>query len=173
MLYSLPKSFSQYEDEISLKYAIWKQIQEKFEKLKRMKLCSQNLDTTIVEINLGLSDNESFNILQQIDELNQQIEVLNIKRNKDHPDQNPKWVKKINKVQAKLGKLIKSYHENHGHVDPEEKFYDKIRMLFITFKSMEARDKLMEYVLHRDSKLLTDLRDFWQSKIRPSLKVST
>ena len=31
-------------------------------------------------------------------------------------------------------------------------------MLFITFKSMEAKDKLVEYVLYRDSKLVTDLR---------------
>lgn len=38
---------------------------------------------------------------------------------------------------------------------------------------MEARDKLVEYVLHRDSKFLTEIRDFWQSKIGPRLKIKS
>ena len=54
----LPESFRQYKDELSLKFALWSQIQNKIELCKAQKLCSEEIDPTIIEINLGETDIE-------------------------------------------------------------------------------------------------------------------
>ena len=61
--YYLPKTFQQYHDEISLKCAIWTQIQEKFRDLKKLGLCDEEVDSSIVEINLGYNGFEAINPL--------------------------------------------------------------------------------------------------------------
>ena len=53
----LPDSFRQHKDPLSLKFAIWKQIQGKIEVAKRAGKCSDDIDPSIVEINLLMADN--------------------------------------------------------------------------------------------------------------------
>ena len=104
----LPESFKKYKNYISLKYAIWSQIQEKLEDVKTHKLCPPDVDTTVAEINLGLISYNDLNKLKEINQLNQYIEYFNIKRHLE-PD-NDEWVTKIFKMSRKLKHLI-SEHE--------------------------------------------------------------
>lgn len=78
MINKLPKSFSQYKDELSIKFAIWKQIQEKIEKCKKQGLCPQDLDTSIVEINFGIGDISFLDKQKEIGALIEEIETNHI-----------------------------------------------------------------------------------------------
>lgn len=78
---SLPSSFHKYKDELSLKFAIWKQIQTKFTVCKQQNYCHEDLDTSIVDINFGLANIEYLErqkrILGIIEELeNKHIRVV-------------------------------------------------------------------------------------------------
>ena len=56
----LPESFKQYKDPMSLKFALWSQIQHKIEVCKKEGKCNSNLDPSIVEINIQQSDVDIF-----------------------------------------------------------------------------------------------------------------
>ena len=75
----LPQSFKDKHDEISVKFALWQQIQEKLKECRDHGLCSKNIDTTVVEINIGLNQYEDIELLKQIQELCDSIEYQNIK----------------------------------------------------------------------------------------------
>ena len=84
----LPESFKKHNDEISLKQALWTQIQDKLQECKKLKVASEHLDTTVVEINLGLNSYMNIDELKEIRQLNNLIEYYNIK-NKIKKDK--KW----------------------------------------------------------------------------------
>ena len=78
----LPESFRQYEDEVSMKFAIWQQIQQKIKDAKESGVCEENIDPTIVEINLGINSFDVLNELKRIDNACAEIELLNIRMKK-------------------------------------------------------------------------------------------
>ena len=51
----LPESFCQYEDELSIKFAIWQQIQQKIKESKELGVCKEIIEPTIVEINFCIN----------------------------------------------------------------------------------------------------------------------
>ena len=78
----LPESFRQYEDEVSIKFAIWQQIQQKIKDAKESGVCEESIDPTIVEINLGINSFDVLNELKRIDDACAEIELLNIRLKK-------------------------------------------------------------------------------------------
>ena len=68
----LPKSFEQYNDEINMKYAIWRHIQEKIADLSNSGIPSipSDLDPSIVEINFGLKSYENLIMIKNIENTN-------------------------------------------------------------------------------------------------------
>lgn len=58
MIETLPETFEQYKDPLSLKFAIWNQIQSQIELCKKQGKCSSDIDPSIVEINLSMADND-------------------------------------------------------------------------------------------------------------------
>ena len=70
----LPESFNQYTDELSLKFAIWNMIQKKIALCKEQKLCHEQLDQTIVEINFGSAEIEVLEKQNKIGSLIERIE---------------------------------------------------------------------------------------------------
>lgn len=78
----LPESFRQYEDEVSMKFAIWQQIQQKIKDAKESGVCEETIDPTIVEINLGINSFDVLNELKRIDDACAEIELLNIRLKK-------------------------------------------------------------------------------------------
>ena len=91
----LPKAFEEYKDEISIKFALWKYIQEKLNECKEV-YSIEGIDTTIVEINLGLNSYKNLNKLKQIRKLNDRIEFYNIKLQLE-PENDYKWEMEIYK----------------------------------------------------------------------------
>lgn len=79
VIQEIPASFKQYKDELSLKFAIWRQIQNKFKLCKERKYCSPDLDTSIVEINFGLANIECLVKQRQVVELTNKVEVQHVK----------------------------------------------------------------------------------------------
>lgn len=88
MINKLPDTFKQYKDELSLKFAIWRQIQEKLERCKRQGLCPRDLDISIVEINFGMEDIEFLNKQKQIGVLIEEIETDHIQIEDANQSQN-------------------------------------------------------------------------------------
>jgi hypothetical protein len=79
---------------------------------KMHKLCPPDVDTTVVEINLGLNSYKNLNKLKDIHKLNQLIEYYNIKRHNE-PD-NDKWITNIFKTSRQLKKLINEHEFTFG-----------------------------------------------------------
>lgn len=71
----LPQSFAQYKDVLSLKFAIWDQIQKKVEACKQQGLCDEQIDTSIVDINIQTSDISFHQKQNEIRQTVQRIEV--------------------------------------------------------------------------------------------------
>ena len=61
VIHKLPDTFRQYKDESSIMFALWNQINNKIEKCKKAGIISNNFDSTILDINFGLSDYKIFN----------------------------------------------------------------------------------------------------------------
>lgn len=78
----LPESFSEFEDEVSMKFALWDLIQQRIKDAKEAGLCDPNLDSTIVEINFGIKSDTVLNKLKNIDSICDEVELLNIHLNK-------------------------------------------------------------------------------------------
>ena len=57
-IHQLPLTFAQYKDELSIKYAIWNQIQQKINFYKENKMCFEELDSTIIDIHFAMRDIE-------------------------------------------------------------------------------------------------------------------
>lgn len=61
--YGLPKSFSHYDDEVSIKFAIWEQIQQKLTDAVEAGIAPKCTDRNITEINFGI---KSYSILNNL-----------------------------------------------------------------------------------------------------------
>lgn len=98
----LPADFSKYEDEVSMKFALWDLIQQRIKDAKEAGLCDPDLDSTIVEINFGIKSDIVLNKLKNIDSICDEIELLNIHLMKE------KSLKKQQKLKSKIDKRMKS-----------------------------------------------------------------
>lgn len=58
---------SVFKDEISMKFAIWKHVQDRITDAKQIGLCDKNLDSTIVDINFGM---QSFDVIKKLNKIN-------------------------------------------------------------------------------------------------------
>ena len=76
---NLPITFCTHKDEVSMKFAIWAQIQERIKDAKEAKLCKEDLDSTIVEINFGIKNYLVLNKLIEIDKICYDLELENIR----------------------------------------------------------------------------------------------
>ena len=177
----LPQSFDQYKDSLSLKHAIWDQIQTKVKLCKEQGLCDVKIDSSIVDINLQTSDmdicekqKDLKKTLKQI-ELNY-IDILNKKESKERFQRNivigeakAKIMLQVNALRHQLDILKVGYSEELGiekvELSPEEmeeidelkvrskakQFFESIVKIHVTFVSMEAKN-LVESL-------------FWQPKV--------
>ena len=59
-------------------FALWNQINNKVDKCKQTGIVSNEFDSTILDINFGLSDYEIFNKLKEIQKQIYNIENLNL-----------------------------------------------------------------------------------------------
>lgn len=84
----LPESFKQYKDELSLKFALWSQIQQKIQECKDQELCPQDIDPSICEINFAETDIELIEKQRQMGELIAKIEEDHIKMIKMEESEN-------------------------------------------------------------------------------------
>ena len=84
-----------------MKFAIWAQIQERINDAKEAKLCKNDLDSTIVEINFGIKNYLVLNKLIEIDKICYDLELQNIKLNQETDDV----------MKLKISKEIKRIHQ--------------------------------------------------------------
>jgi hypothetical protein len=78
----LPEAFRAYQDDISMKVAIWKQITGRIKDAKKCGFCNFELNSEIVSINFGVKNYEILSSLKQINELCSYIELLNLQLQK-------------------------------------------------------------------------------------------
>lgn len=143
----LPESFKQYKDELSLKFALWAQIQQRIQECKDQQLCSEEIDPTIVEINLGETDIELLEKQREMGKLISQIEENHIKIQKLEEQAGGNRFKKNEELsKAKIAALeqvkklkdqvevmkLRFRHElglqDEVQVDEEEKDIDEIKV---------------------------------------------
>ena len=81
----MPEEIDQFKDEISIKFAIWKLIQDRFTDAKQIGMCDKSLDSTIVDINFGM---QSFDIIMRLNKMNDlcseiELQNINLKQSKE------------------------------------------------------------------------------------------
>ena len=119
----LPASFAQYKDELSLKHAIWTQIQKKIQECKRQELCPEDLDPTIAEINFGMGDIDMLERQREIGNLISSIEKDHIQIMNSHQHNSNRFVKNEVVSKAKVAALEKT-----------KVLHDKVEILKIKYK---------------------------------------
>ena len=75
---ALPDNFVQYGNENSLKFGLWNEIQDAVKLAKKIGLCGQEVDSSIIQINIGLKDNSLNDHLMVINDLSDQLELLHL-----------------------------------------------------------------------------------------------
>jgi len=80
----LPETFRQYTNESALKFSLWQELQDAIKLAKTLRICSEKLDPTIININVTMNRNELLNHSMELNELCDEIELLYIRL--DDPD---------------------------------------------------------------------------------------
>ena len=75
----LPATFRQYNNEGALKFSIWQELQDAIKLAKNLRICSEKLDPTIININVTMNRNELLYHQMELNKLCDEIELLHIK----------------------------------------------------------------------------------------------
>ena len=79
----LPTNFKHYQNEYNMKFAIWHDIQEGLQLAKKMGMCSDKVNSTIININFGLRDNRIILHKKMIQEMTNELQLLHLEYARD------------------------------------------------------------------------------------------
>jgi hypothetical protein len=97
---------------------------------------------------LGLNSYNHLEELKQINNINKKIEYYNIKRHQE-PD-NLEWCQKISENSLRLKRAVERHEKIYGEQEiydrlkykSDEPIYKNIRVIYVTFKSMQTKNIL-------------------------------
>ena len=80
----LPESYNDYTNEASLKFGIWMELQDSIKLAKQLRICSLDLDPTIININVVMKNQKVYDHAMILNEKCDEIELMYIRLEKIH-----------------------------------------------------------------------------------------